>query len=123
MSKRRKEILGDPGLYLGKLVDYSSKFEQVTGNRDYSLKTIREYVESQHYEVENDPENFRMVLGAFCILLIYWYAMKLKVRGIFQKRISVESKGFRADLLDLYNRCVFEGLDLAPEGEALASQG
>jgi hypothetical protein len=120
MNKTWEMALGDPQKFLDELTLNGARFSSMMRVEHYDLQVIRNFVESRKHEIANDPEVFRAVVAAFGIVLIDYYAQKLRVRGLFKKRIRVESKRFGCELLDLFYRCVFEGLDLAPEGEALA---
>lgn len=76
------------------------------------LEDIRNFVKARNYDIAKDPAIFRAVVAAFAVLLIKRHSQFVRVRGLFQKTLKVESKGFKCELLDLFQRCVFEGLDL-----------
>jgi hypothetical protein len=75
------------------------------------------------YEISDDADVFRETVAAFVCVLRDYYAQDVKVAGILKKRIEAVGPGYRGELLDLFYRCVFEGLDLAPEGEAISRPG
>lgn len=75
---------------------------------------------SRNHDITNNASEFRQMLGAFACVLIDHYAQEIRVSGLLKKKLVVISKGFRCEFLDLFYRCVFEGLDLAPDGESLA---
>ena len=111
--------LGDLETFLKEIPVLANEFAKALGIDHVELRHIRGAVEQRNFEITNDPHFVRTVFGAFCALLIDWYAKSIRLGGIFRKVLFVESKGFKCELTDLFYRCVFEGVDLAPEGEGL----
>lgn len=101
---------------------HAAEFSKISGHDSYELKDIRAYVKSCNYEITKDPLVFRSIVAAFGIVIIDYYAQRLRYRGFFNRRIMVESKGFSCEFLDLFYRCVFEELNLADDGDALPTQ-
>ena len=120
MNAKWKENLGDPGEFLAQAQRLAVKFQQNTKATGCDLAAIRSFVKSRNYEISDDLEVFREIVAAFVCVLRDYYAQEVKVAGILKKRIEVVGPGYRGELLDLFYRCVFEGIDLAPEGEALS---
>jgi hypothetical protein len=114
-------VLGDPELFVAEIPALAMELRKILGLEFPELKDIRAAVKARNYEITGD-KIFRPLLGAFAVLLIDWYGQRVVVRGWFRKRVMVESKGVRCEFLDLFYRCVFEGLDLAPEGEGLPTK-
>lgn len=121
MSEAWILAFGDPKIFLAELPKLAKDFQALANVQEFELKHIRAFVKSRNYEISNEPKEFRAIMAAFVVLMNDRYAQKPRVRGLFRKKIKLESKRFDAELFDLFYRCVFEGLDLAPEGEALAS--
>jgi|SRR2546426_65428 len=121
MKNSWNKALGDPQKFLDELTLLASRFCSLAKVEQYELKDIRSFVKARNYDLTSEPEVFRATVAAFAVVLKDYYAQSLRVRWLFHKKLMVESKRFRCELLDLFNRCVFEGLDLAPEGEVLAS--
>ena len=113
-----ESAIGDPEVFLRDLGPKADKFAEVLGVKHFELKDIRLFFKSREFDIPVGELN--LALAAFGTLLVDHYAQTLKLRGIFKKKLMVESKGFSCEFLDLFYRCVFEGLDLAPEGEGLA---
>ena len=120
MNAKLREILGVPGEFLAEVQKLASQFQQRVNTTRCDLATIRSFVKSKNYEISDDPETFRETVAAFVCVLRDYYAQEVKVAGVLKKRLEVTGPGYQGELLDLFYRCVFEGLDLAPEGEALA---
>jgi len=114
------ELLGDLAQFLEQAPQLARRFQDRVKATRCDLAAIRAFVKSTDYVISDDPDLFREVVGAFVCVLKDYYAGDIKVRGILKKRIVVLGPGYCGDLLDLFYRCVFEGLDLAPEGEGLA---
>jgi hypothetical protein len=109
--------LGNPEQFTIEFSKLASDFSSVAGVKQCDLNDIRNFVAAQNYQLTREPTLFRMSLAAFGSIIIHKHAQRLRVRGVFRKRILVESKGFRCDFLDLFYRCVFEGLDLTQDDE------
>ena len=114
--------LGEPELFVAEIPALAMELRKILGLEFPELKDIRAAVKARDYEIIDDEKIFRPLLGAFAVLLIDCYGQRVVVRGWFRKRVMVESKGFRCEFLDLFYRCVFEGLDLALEGEGLPTK-
>jgi len=106
------KAFGDPRVFLGDIPTLSRRFKTLAKVERSELAEIREFVKSRNYEITKDPEALRAVVAAFSVLLTERFGQRLRVRGVVRKKIIVESKGFTCELLDLFYRCVFEGLDL-----------
>lgn len=120
MNAKWNEILGVPVYFLQQVQQLAAQFQQRINGGGCDLPTIRAFVKARNYAISDDPKVFRETVAAFVCVLRDYYAQEVKVAGILKPRIVVVSRGYRGDLLDLFHRCVFEGLDLAPEGEALS---
>jgi len=120
MNAKWSENLGVPGEFLAGAQRRAAQFQQRAKTTGCDLAAIRRFVKSKNYEIGDDPELFREIVAAFVCVLKDYYAQDVKVAGILKRRIEVTGPGYRGELLDLFYRCVFEGLDLAPEGEALS---
>lgn len=119
MNATWRAILGPPKSFLAQVPQLASRFVQRAGAASCDLASIRAFVRSRNYEITNEPEVFREVLAAFVCVLIDFYALDVRIGGILRKRIEIVNTHYRGELLDLFYRCVFEGLDLAPDGEGL----
>jgi hypothetical protein len=122
MATAFTKALGDPKEFLDNLPMLAEQFSHEVGSQHYDLSQIRDAVKKKNYDILNDPNFCRRVFAAFAVILVDWYGQRLHLRGFFKRRIVVRSKGFSTDFLDLFYRCVFEGLDLAPPGEGLPTK-
>ena len=111
----RQNITDAQAITSGTLTDYQRDLFYRPTNRG----TARS-ITHQNHALSDDPELFREVVAAFVCVLRDYYAQDVKVAWILKRRIEVTGTGYRGELLDLFYRCVFEGLNLAPEGEALS---
>ena len=116
-------MLGSPNEFLGQVQTLAARFQQRADTPGCDLPSIRAFVKARDYEISNDPDVFRETVAAFVCVLKDYYAQDLKVAGLWKKRIEIVGPAYRGELLDLVYRCVFEGLELAPEGEALPRPG
>lgn len=123
MNAKWNEMLGAPGEFLAQVQQLAARFQQRAKTTGCDLPAIRAFVKARNYEISDDPDVLRETVAAFVCVLRDYYAQDIKVAGILKRRIEVVSLGYRGELLDLFYRCVFEGLDLAPEGEALSRPG
>ena|ERR1041384_4389760 len=103
--------LGDPGKFLDDIPALASKFNGFAGEPGTDVSRIRKFIELRNYVLSDDPDILRSTLAAFCLLLTERYGQHLRLKGIFRKRIVVESRSFCCDLIDLFYRCMFEGLE------------
>jgi len=120
LNSRFENALGNPVEFKRELVSLAVEFQKLVGKPHIGLADIRDFVRSRNYEVTKNASEFRQMLGAFACVLIDHYAQEVRVSGLLKKKLVVISKGFRCEFLDLFYRCAFEGLDLAPEGDSLA---
>ena len=107
-----RRALGDPAEFLHNVSALALDFRAASHVYDPGLGEIRKFVADRNYQLTNDPKAFRASVAAFAVCLVNQHAQNLVLRGIFRKRIVVHSKRFSCDLLELFYRCVFEGLDL-----------
>ena len=108
--------LGDPVIFLQELRALAQQFRETTQVKQPALSDIRHAVSTRNYEITPDAL-FRPTVAAFAVLLIDSHAQQIRIRGLFRKRLMVESHQFSAELTDLFYRCVFEGIDLDVTGE------
>jgi hypothetical protein len=111
------KAIGNPAVFLTNISELSGQFKVLAKVEQFELKEIREFLKSRNYELTNQPEVLRAVVAAFSVLLTEKFAQSLRLRGVFNKKIVVESAGFKGELLELFYRCTFEGLDLDTAGE------
>lgn len=104
--------LGDPELFLANLHGLAQEFKSMAGVQRCGLEEIRAFVKSRNFELTNEPEVFRATVAAFAAMLINDHSQQLRIRGLLSKKLFIESAGFKCDLLELFHRCVFEGMDL-----------
>jgi hypothetical protein len=122
MKTQFEKSLGNPVDFLKNLKAYAAQFSELSGFKYYDLTKIREFVKSCNYEISSDPSVFRPIVAAFGVVIIDYYAQRLRYRGFIKRRIMVESKGFNCEFLDLFYRCIFEDFNLADEGDALPTK-
>ena len=117
MKNTFERALADPNDFMSSMSELSSRFSSYISKERYDLKDIRAFVMARNDQLANEIETLRAVLGAFAWLITNSHAQSLRVKGIFKQTLMVESSGFQCEFLDLFYRCVFEGLDLSQEGE------
>ena len=123
MNAHWNENLGVPDEFLAQVQQLAEDFKRRTKSSNCDLTTIRDFVKSRDYEISDDPRIFREILGTFVCVVRDYYAQDVRAKGLFKKRIEVAGPGYRGELLDLFYRCVFEGLDLSNEGEGVSRPG
>ena len=117
MNKKYEEALGRPDEFLDNLRIYSGKLVKPSGLKQWDLSAIRKTANATNGNILADSERYRCLVAAFAINLIDYHGQKLIIKGFFRKRLYVTSKGFKAELTDMFYRCVFENLNLALEDE------
>src|SRR5688572_9936761 len=120
MKHSLSKALGDPEAFVQQVPALASELEKIRNLEHVELKHMREAVAARDYDITTDPVFCRALFGGFAAILIDWCAQDIVVKGLFKKTVVVQSKGFSCEFVDLFYRCVFEGLDLTPEGEGLA---
>jgi hypothetical protein len=113
MSRPFSEAIGDPYEFIAEFPRLASEFPTLSGVQYYQLADIRKFVELRNYQISDNRDLSRIILAAFAFILTNQFAQKLGVRGIFRKKVAVYSDRFECDFIDLFYRCVFEGLELS----------
>lgn len=122
MNNDFSRCLGDPEQFVARIPELAIKLREYLQNDFPELKDIRAAVKARNFEITNDQDFCEALFGGFALILIDWYGQKVAVKGLFRKKVMVKAKGFSCEFLDLFYRCVFEGLDLAPEGYGLPTK-
>lgn len=112
MTKSWNDAFGDPETFLKNISSLANNFKRLANVEHFGLDQIRGFVESRNFQLTNDPEALRSVVAAFSTLLLQITGVELRLRGFFRKTVVVRSCGFNGELLDVFYRCVFEGVDL-----------
>jgi hypothetical protein len=122
MEKDFKRALGDPHEFLRELPQHADHLAKYLKVDHLEMRHIRKAVLAHKPDITLLPEFMRFAMAGFAVVLINRYGQKLCIRGFFKKTIVVESKSLRCDFLDLFYRCVHEGLDFAEKGEGLPTK-
>jgi hypothetical protein len=104
--------LGDPQVFLSEIELLADQFKSIAQVENAGIPEIRHFIKSGNYELTKNPQMLRILVAAFSSILVKRFSQTLHIRGILRRRITVESTRFRCDLLDLFYRCAFEGLEL-----------
>jgi hypothetical protein len=111
-----RRTLGSPTEFLQDMPALASKFRSLSATEDPDLKVIRRFVAEKQHHLTQDREAFRCTVAAFGELLAGRHGQNLLLTGVFIKKVVVQSGSFHCDLLELFYRCVYEGLDIDESG-------
>src|SRR5687767_3169872 len=110
-----RKTMGNPHEFLLEMPKLVRLFSSLSGQNQLDIPAIRKFNEDRNFNLTSDRDAFRAVLAAFATILRDQHDQTLRVRGVFRKSVFIESSGFSAEFLELYYRCIFEGLDLDEE--------
>lgn len=119
MKTAFEKALGNPAVFLQNIGYLTDEYLKMRGIKELDFEEIRQFVQTKQGQLLSDAHEFQRVAAAFACVLIDFYAQDLRLAGILRRKLVVKSRHFEGEFLDLFYRCMYEGLDLAPKGEGL----
>lgn len=126
MNNAWTRALGDPETFIAEIPRLTEQCQQRLKVDSVTLRVLREFALNGEGGTSGDPQMMREMMGAFAAFINAYYGYQIKRSWwarLFGWQLVATNGRDRCDFFDLFYRMVFEGLDLAPEDEGLATPG
>ena len=123
MKNKWTNALGDLDTFVSQIPNLTDQFLIRIKAKENSIKQIREYANDGEGATTDDPQILREMMAAFGAYVNAHYGYQIKATWWFGKKLIAANGQDRCDFFDFFYRTIFEGVDMAPDDEGLATPG